>query len=214
MPPSRGDHDQEMNVAENRICPGVFEESRRRRLKPVSRNPFWAILLIMIALASSFGVFRSFFEKDRAVARLQREVTELKRQIGLLETQTHALRTAAPEPDKAVLELARSLKTSPADFVGRQVKLQARFSGFESRFLDAKGGPKFASTYYSGFTVQSGREREEPFFTYLFISKKEAMRQHVYDLQYNDQITIYGQVNSADKQEPWIEVYVVKKGWE
>jgi hypothetical protein len=203
-----------MNVAEDRICPGVCEESRQQRLKPASRNPFWAILLIMIALALSFGVFRSFFEKDRAVARLQREVTELKRQIGLLERQTQPAIASAPKPDKAVLELARSLKASPADFVGRQVKLHARFSGFENRFLDEKGGPKFASTYYSGFTVQSGLEREEPFFTHLFISKKEAMGQHVYDLQYNDQITIYGQVNSADKQEPWIEVYVVKKGWE
>ncbi len=54
----------------------------------------------------------------------------------------------------------------------------------------------------------------EPLFDHLFMSKKEAKQQNVYSLGVNDLITIYGIVSSAYNKEPWIEVYVVKKGWE
>jgi hypothetical protein len=55
---------------------------------------------------------------------------------------------------------------------------------------------------------------DEPLFDHLFMSKKEAKEQGVYRLGVNDLITVYGIVNSAHKNEPWIEVYVVKRGWE
>jgi hypothetical protein len=112
------------------------------------------------------------------------------------------------------LVLARKLKTSPNDFVGQQIKLHCRFGGFENKFLNDPNGPKFLSTYYVGLITQSGKEINEPVFDHLFISKKEAKEQGVYRLGLNDLITVYGMVNSAYKNEPWIEVYVVKRGWE
>jgi hypothetical protein len=92
--------------------------------------------------------------------------------------------------------------------------LHCRFGGFENKFLNAKNGPKFLSTYYVGLIVQSGKEINEPLFDHLFMSKKEAKEQSVYRLGINDLITVYGIVNSAYNKEPWIEVYVVKKEWE
>jgi hypothetical protein len=92
--------------------------------------------------------------------------------------------------------------------------LHCRFGGFENKFLNDKEGPKFLSTYYVGLIVQSGKEIDEPLFDHLFISKKEAKGQSVYRLHINDLITVYGMVNSAYNKEPWIEVYLIKKGWE
>ena len=85
---------------------------------------------------------------------------------------------------------------------------------FSNEFLDVASGPKFLSAYYVGFMVQSGKEIDEPLFDHLFISKKEAKEEGVYQLTINDSITVYGMVNSAYNKEPWIEVYVVKRGWE
>ncbi|MGZ6230485.1 MAG: hypothetical protein ACXWMO_06945, partial [Syntrophales bacterium] len=109
---------------------------------------------------------------------------------------------------------ARKLKASPNDFVGQQIKLHCRFGGFENKFLNDTNGPKFLSTYYVGLITQSGKVINEPLFDHLFISKNEAKEQGVYRLGLNDLITVYGMVNSAYNKEPWIEVYVVKKGWE
>jgi hypothetical protein len=113
-----------------------------------------------------------------------------------------------------LLVLARKLKASPNDFLGQQIKLHCRFGGFENKFLNDTNGPKFLSTYYVGLIVQSGKEINEPLFDHLFISKKVAKEQGVYRLGLNDFITVYGIVNSPYKNEPWIEVYVIKRGWE
>ena len=96
----------------------------------------------------------------------------------------------------------------------QQIKLHGRFGGFNNKFLDDAKGPKFLSTYNVGFIAWSGKEINEPLFDHLFISKKEAKDQDVYHLGTNDLITVYGIVTSAYKDEPWIEVYVVKRGWE
>jgi hypothetical protein len=106
------------------------------------------------------------------------------------------------------------LKASPNDFVGQQIKLHCRFGGFENKFLDDKNGPKFLSTYYIGIIAQSGKGIDEPLFDHLFMSKEEAREQSVYRLRLGDFITIYGIVNSVYDMEPWIEVYVIKNGWE
>jgi hypothetical protein len=119
-----------------------------------------------------------------------------------------------PEMKEEFLALAKKLKASPNDFVGQQIKLHCRFGGFQNKFLDDPNGPRFLSTYYIGLITQSGKEINEPLFDHLFISKKEAKEQGVYRLGVNDLITVYGIVNSAYNKEPWIEVYVVKRGWE
>jgi len=138
----------------------------------------------------------------------------LKEKVTSLESQMKPAVASKPGMKEELLALARKLKASPNDFVGQQVKLHCRFGGFENKFLDQTNGPKFLSTYDIGFIAQSGKEINEPIFTHLFISKKEAKEQGAYHLGVNDLITVYGMVNSAYNKEPWIEVYVVKRGWE
>jgi hypothetical protein len=58
------------------------------------------------------------------------------------------------------------------------------------------------------------RRKANAWVKHLFVNKREAKEQGVYRLRLNDLITIYGLVNSAYDKEPWIEVYVIKKGWE
>jgi hypothetical protein len=171
-------------------------------------------LRIAIVLILAISLVYGCSKESEDLAKLREENRTLKEKVASLERQTKPSVTSKPEMKEVFLTLARKLKASPNDFVGQQIKLHCRFGGFENKFLDDKNGPKFLSTYYVGLIAQSGKEIDEPLFDHLFISKKEAKEQSVYRLGVNDLITVYGIVNSAYNKEPWIEVYVVKKGWE
>jgi hypothetical protein len=171
---------------------------------------FMAVVVLTLAIGFVYGCAK----EDKDLAKLQEENRALKEKVASLESQIKPAIASKPEMKDTFLALARKLKASPNDFVGQQIKLHCRFGGFENKFLNDTNGPKFLSTYYIGLIAQSGKEIEEPLFDHLFISKKEAKEQGVYHLGVNDLITVYGIVNSAYNKEPWIEVYVVKKGWE
>jgi hypothetical protein len=171
---------------------------------------FTAVVALILAMSFVYGCAK----ENKDLAKLQEENRVLKEKIASFESPTKPAVTSKPEMKGELLVLARKLKTSPNDFVGQQIKLHCRFGGFENKFLNDTNGPKFLSTYYIGFITQSGKEIEEPLFDHLFISKKEAKEQGVYRLGLNDLITVYGMVNSTYNKEPWIEVYVVKRGWE
>ena len=169
-----------------------------------------AAIALILAMSLVFGCAK----ENKDLAKLEEENRVLKEKVASLESQMKPAIASKPEMREELLALARKLKASPNDFVGQQIKLHCRFGGFENKFLDETNGPKFLSTYYVGFIAQSGKEIKEPLFDHLFISKKEAKEQGAYHLGVNDLITVYGIVNSAYNKEPWIEVYVVKKGWE
>jgi hypothetical protein len=167
-----------------------------------------------IALVLAISLVYGCAKENKDLAKLQEENRVLKERVASLESQRKPGVASKPEMKEELLLLAKKLKASPNDFVGQQIKLHCRFGGFENKFLNDTNGPKFLSTYYVGLIAQSGKEITEPLFDHLFISKKEAKEQGVYRLGVNDLITVYGMVNSAYNKEPWIEVYVVKKGWE
>ena len=171
---------------------------------------FAAAIALTLAMSLVFGCTK----ENKDLGKLEEENKVLKEWITALEGQIKPGVASKPEMMEELFALARKLKASPDEFVGQQIKLNCRFGGFDNKFLDETNGPKFLSTYYIGFIAQSGKEIEEPIFTHLFISKKEAKEYGVYRLGLNDLITIYGIVNSAYNKEPWIEVYVVRKGWE
>jgi hypothetical protein len=167
-----------------------------------------------IAVILAMGLVYGCTKENKDLAKLQEENRALKEKVASLESQIKPAIASKSEMKEEFLALARKLKASPNDFVGQQIKLHCRFGGFENKFLNDPNGPKFLSTYYVGLIAQSGKEIIEPLFDHLFISKKEAKEQGVYHLGVNDLITVYGMVRSAYKNEPWIEVYVVKGGWE
>ena len=194
-------------------CSDVFELKKpltnfRARVRTVN------FLRTAIALIFAMGLVYGCTKENKDLAKLQEENRALKEKIASLESQMKPGIASVPERKEEFVILAKKLKASPNDFVGQQIKLHCRFGGFESKFLNDPSGPKFLSTYYVGFIAQSGKEINEPLFDNLFISKKEAKEQGVYRLGLNDLITVYGMVNSAYKNQPWIEVYVVKRGWE
>jgi hypothetical protein len=194
-------------------CPDAFKLK-----KPLTHFPagvravtfFGTAIALMLAISLLYGCAK----ESEDLAKLQEENRALKEKVAALESQMKPAMATKPEMKEEFLALARKLKASPNDFVGQQIKLRCRFGGFENKFLNDKNGPKFLSTYYIGLIAQSGKEINEPLFDRLFISKKEAKEQSVYRLGVNDLITVYGIVNSAYNKEPWIEVYVIKKGWE
>jgi hypothetical protein len=167
-------------------------------------------IALMLAIILVYGCAKA----NEDVDKLREENRALKEKVASLESQTKPAIASKPGMQEEFLALARRLKASPNDFVGQQIELHCRFGGFENKFLDETNGPKFLSTYYVGLIAQSGKEINEPLFDHLFMSKKEAKEQGVYRLGLNDLITVYGIVNSAYDKEPWIEVYVVKRGWE
>jgi len=171
-------------------------------------------LRTVIALLLAMGLAYGCTKDDKDLAKLKEENRILKEKIASLESQMKPGIAPKPETKEEFLVLARKLKASPNDFVGQQMKLHCRFGGFENKFLNDLSGPKFLPTYYIGLIAQSGKQINEPLFDHLFMGKKEAKEQGVYRLALNDLITVYGIVNSAYNKEPWIEVYVVKKGWE
>jgi len=194
-------------------CSDVFKLKEpltnfRARVRPVTF--LRTAVALMLALSLVYGCAK----ESEDLAKLREENRALKEKIASLESQIKPAIASKPEAKEEFFALARKLKASPNDFVGQQIKLHCRFGGFENKFLNDPNGPKFLSTYYIGLIVQSGKEMNEPLFDRLFISKREAKKQGVYRLGLNDLITVYGMVNSAYKNEPWIEVYVVKRGWE
>jgi hypothetical protein len=193
------------------LCPW---DSRRPLTAFPTRGRAVTLLTAAIALILAMSLGYGCAKENKDLAKLQEENRILKEKIASFESQTKPAVASKPEMKGQLLALARKLKASPNDFVGQQIKLHCRFGGFENKFLDQVDGPKFLSTYDIGFIAQSGKEIEEPIFTHFFISKKEAKEQGAYHLGVNDLITVYGIVNSAYNKEPWIEVYVVKRGWE
>ena len=171
---------------------------------------FKTAVVFILALSLLYGCAK----ESEDLTKLREENRALKEKVASLEGQIKPATAPTPGMKEEVLAMARKLKASPNDFVGQQIKLHCRFGGFENKFLNDKNGPKFLSTYYVGLIVQSGKEIDEPLFDHLFMSKKEAKEQGVYQLGINDPITVYGIVNSAYNKEPWIEVYVIKNGWE
>lgn len=201
-----------MNSASQR-CRGVFERKRplTGSVSFVGGKTFLRIaIVLMLVVTLAYGCNK----EGKDVSKLEQENRVLREKIASLESQMKSRTISKPEMKDELLVLARKLKASPNEFVGQQIELHCRFGGFDNRFLDETNGPKFLSTYYIGLIVQSGKEIDEPLFDHLFMSKKEAKQQNVYSLGLNDLITIYGIVSSAYNKEPWIEVYVVKKGWE
>ena len=194
-------------------CPGVFKPKKPLTNLP-TRVRVVSFLKTSIALMLAITLAYGCAKESEDLAKLREENRALKEKVASLESQTKPAIVSKPEMKEEVLAFARKLKASPNDFAGQQIKLRCRFGGFENKFLNDTNGPKFLSTYYVGLIVQSGKEINEPLFDHLFISKKEAKEQGVYQLGVNDLITVYGIVNSAYNKEPWIEVYVVKKGWE
>jgi len=194
-------------------CPDVSKRKKVSADFPIhgrAASFLGTAIVLMIALSLIYGCTK----ESEDLAKLREQNRALKEKIAALESKIKPELSSKPEIKEELLVLAKKLKASPNEFVGQQIKLHSRFGGFENKFLNDTHGPKFLSTYYLGFIAQSGKEIDEPVFDHLFISKKEAGEQGVYGLGLNDLITIYGIVNSAYNREPWIEVYVVKKGWE
>jgi len=194
-------------------CPDVFNLKRPLTNFPTGGGAVTFLrtaIVLMLVISLVYGCAK----ESEDLAKLRQENKTLKEKIASLESKIKPGVASKAEINEELLALAEKLKASPNDFVGQQIKLQCRFGGFENKFLNDTNGPKFLSTYYVGFIAQSGKEITEPIFEHLFISKKEAKEQGVYRLGLNDLITVYGIVNSAYNKEPWIEVYVVKRGWE
>ena len=194
-------------------CPDVFEFNKPLT-NSAARVRAVTFLRTAIALMVALSLVYGCAKESEDLAKLREENRALKEKIASLEGQIKPAIVSKPEAKEEFLALARKLKASPSDFMGQQIKLHCRFGGFENKFLNDKNGPKFLSTYYIGLIAQSGKETNEPLFDHLFMSKKEAKEQGVYHLGVNDLVTVYGIVNSAYNKEPWIEVYVIKKGWE
>ncbi len=194
--------------------PNVFFMSRRPLTAFPTHGRAVTLLTAAIALILAMSLVFGCTKQNKDIGKLEEENRVLKEKVVSLESQIKPGIAPKPEISEELLVLARKLKASPNDFVGQQIKLHCRFGGFENKFLDETDGPKFLSTYDIGFIAQSGKEINEPILTHLFISKKEGKEQGVYHLSTNDLITVYGMVRSAYKNEPWIEVYVVKRGME
>ena len=194
-------------------CPDVLR-FKKPLIRPPARVRGETFLRIAVALILVISVFCGCAKESEDIAKLQEENRALKEKVAALESQTKPAVPSKSEMKEELFVFARKLKASPNDFVGQQIKLHCRFGGFESKFLNDPNGPKFLSTYSIGLIAQSGKEIDEPVFDRLFMGKKEAKEQGVYHLHLSDLITVYGMVNSAYNKEPWIEVYVIKKGWE
>ncbi len=194
-------------------CRDMFKLKKALTSFP-ARGRAVAFLRAVITLILAISLVCGCAKENKNLAKLEEENRALKEKVTSLESQMKPEIASKPEMKEEFLVLARKLKASPNDFVGQQIKLNCRFGGFDNKFLNDTNGPKFLSTYYIGFIAQSGKEINEPIFTHLFISKKEGKEQGVYHLSTNDLITVYGMVRSAYKNEPWIEVYVVKRGME
>ncbi len=129
--------------------------------------------------------------------------------------ETNNASKATPEP---VIENVLSVSTDqlvnkPQDFVGKNVKFNAKFSNFSSLALDYKPAFRSSKTYLSFLVFRSSAQipLSELKLAMVIPKEKDSDTKLLTELKEGDQLEIVGKVFSAALDDPWLDVLKLKK---
>jgi hypothetical protein len=125
---------------------------------------------------------------------------------------------ASTKPPDSVLENAQvvtpdELVGKPHEFLGKNVKFTANFYAFSNLALDYKPAYKSSKTHLSLLVLRPGSHipLSELKLAMMIPKDKDPETELLAKLKDGDQIEIVGKQFSAALDDPWIEVYRLKK---
>jgi len=123
--------------------------------------------------------------------------------------------TPAVEPvlDNLVSVTAEDLVSKPDDFLNKNVKFNANFFAFSSLALDYKPAYRSSKTHLSFLVLRPNSHipLSELKLSMMIPKDKDPENTLLATLKDGDQLEIVGKVFSAALDDPWVEVYKVKK---
>lgn len=128
---------------------------------------------------------------------------------------TNAKPAPPPEPvlENVLSTTAEDLTNRPEDFVGKNVKFTANFFAFSNLALDYKPAFKSSKTHLSFLILRSNSHipLSELKLAMMIPKEKDPESTLLATLKDGDQLEMVGKVFSAALDEPWVEVFKVKK---
>jgi hypothetical protein len=126
--------------------------------------------------------------------------------------------TTPAKPPDSVLESAQpvtadELVSKPHDFLGKNVKFTANFYAFSNLALDYKPALRSSKTHLSLLVLKPGTHipLSELKLAMMIPKDKDPETELLAKLKDGDQVEIVGKQFSAALDDPWIEVYRLKK---
>lgn len=185
-------------------------------------------LFLLLGFVLSCSQDRSkVLELEKDVKELKERVAQLENQLRLMEESRLEERVEAQEPpaatneeskrpevDEASILSAKKLIASPADFVGKEVRLKCEFDSLIEGWLD-QTPIHFSSSKYLNFVAYVPLMPDgsgSAVLQHLFVKRDKGGL--LSQLNRGDRIMIHGKVKSAHLGTPWMELSEIKRGWE
>lgn len=133
------------------------------------------------------------------------------------KTETTAVKTEPPKVEPVLENVidvtADDLVNKPHDFLNKNVKFQGDFSSFSSLALDYKPAMKPSKTFLSFliFKKDTHVPLSELKLAMAIPKEKDPDNTLLATLKEGDQLELVGKVFSAALDDPWVEVFKVKK---
>lgn len=120
-----------------------------------------------------------------------------------------------PEPDltNAVTVTADDLVNKPQEYLGKNVKFNANFFAFTNLALDYKPAFRSSKTHLSLLVVKPGSKvpLSELKLAMMIPKEKDPETELLAKLKDGDQVEIIGKEFSAALDDPWVEIFRLKK---
>ncbi len=124
-------------------------------------------------------------------------------------------KAATPEPvlENVVTASSDDLISKPQEFLGKNVKFTANFFAFSNLALDYKPAFRSSKTHLSFLVLKSNSHipLSELKLAMMIPKEKDPESTLLATLKDGDQLEMVGKVFSAALDEPWVEVFKVKK---
>lgn len=124
-----------------------------------------------------------------------------------------AAKTPEPVLENVMSTNAEDLVSKPQDWLGKNVKFNANFFAFSSLALDYKPAFKSSKTHLSFLILKPNSHipLSELKLAMMIPKEKDPENTLLATLKDGDQLEITGKVFSAALDDPWVEVFKVKK---
>lgn len=187
----------------------------------LTNRRFWVALSLTLTLASSLtGIANAAPTKApvkpgaKPAAQKAPAVAPTKKPAE--PASTTAVKTE-PKPEVVLDNVqdvtADDLVNKPHEFLNKNVKFQGDFSSFSSLALDYKPAMKPSKTYLSFLIFRNGTHvpLSELKLAMAIPKEKDPDNTLLATLKEGDQLELVGKVFSAALDDPWVEVFKVKK---
>lgn len=168
----------------------------------------------LIALASTLAIAGWAPSAFSAPAAVEAASAKPVKSVEKKETEKkEAAKTPEPVLENVASVTPEELVKHPHEFLNRNVKFNANFFAFSNLALDYKPAMKPSKTYLSLLVLTPGSHvpLSELKLAMLIPKEKDPETELLSKLKDGDQIEIVGKEFSSALDDPWVEIYKLKK---